>query len=546
MLQELDSSDVKMTTDLLSATGAFGKVYLGLFDNRQVAVKTFPITSEEKFFLSEVLVAEKSLRLPFVLQAIGYVHKPDLRCIVMPLQQYSLQDALDKYDQFPMIGRLEACRDLVNGLINLHAVGVVHYDIKPENILYDGRCWNVGDFGLARVHQLMENSLKVSRRPSRTGSGSQGYCAPEVESLGHMSACADVYSAGVVLLVCVTGYPAIHELAHVTDFLQEEIEEAKSVHAVTLSALWQEDINPTLLALVDLGLKCCSKKTRKEPTRISLCDVAATLQQLLVDMTVITNKRTVPANIIERSIAVDGTTAADDIGPRTAAAAVIDSALQPASVTAIDSTLDLQLSGTITNSLTTTSTPTRSTVLDTMGATGCTGVTGATGKSAPITVDPTKLMLGANPLDNTQSERDSSLPVVFGGSAAGNLCVSGENTHSYTHSDAHSPIPAPSSAASALNLSPANPSPVAPSPANSMSLPRPAISSANPELLSWTQPQFADEWRALNFSVNSGSKELSPSAPRADGLHNPDPSLGARAFADPSRLQRERERERGN
>ena len=58
MLQELDSSDVKMTTDLLSATGAFGKVYLGLFDNRQVAVKTFPITSEEKFFLSEVLVAE--------------------------------------------------------------------------------------------------------------------------------------------------------------------------------------------------------------------------------------------------------------------------------------------------------------------------------------------------------------------------------------------------------------------------------------------------------------------------------------------------------
>ena len=80
-----------------------------------------------------------------MLQAIGYVHKPDLRCIVMPLQQYSLQDALDKYDQFPMIGRLEACRDLVNGLINLHAVGVVHYDIKPENILYDGRCWNVGD-----------------------------------------------------------------------------------------------------------------------------------------------------------------------------------------------------------------------------------------------------------------------------------------------------------------------------------------------------------------------------------------------------------------
>ena len=49
--------------------------------------------------------------------------------------------------------------------------------------------------------------------------------------------------------------------------------------------------------------------------------------------------------------------AADDIGPRTAAAAVIDSALQPASVTAIDSALDLQPSGTITNSLTTTSTP---------------------------------------------------------------------------------------------------------------------------------------------------------------------------------------------
>ena len=77
MLQELDSSDVKMTTDLLSATGAFGKVYLGLFDNRQVAVKTFPITSEEKFFLSEVLhTIFVSQGLPLMCLYFGHIPPP--------------------------------------------------------------------------------------------------------------------------------------------------------------------------------------------------------------------------------------------------------------------------------------------------------------------------------------------------------------------------------------------------------------------------------------------------------------------------------------
>lgn len=61
---------------------------------------------------------------------------------------------------------------IVSGLEYLHNNGVIHRDIRPENVLIDARGYcKITDFGLARVWQPLNSS---------DTSGTPGYAAPEV------------------------------------------------------------------------------------------------------------------------------------------------------------------------------------------------------------------------------------------------------------------------------------------------------------------------------------------------------------------------------
>ena len=89
---------------------------------------------------------------------------------------------------------------LADALTHVHAVGAVHCDVKPGNILLDReRCPLLADFGLAR--------LLDAARVTVTGDlvGTVAYMAPEQVLGGVVGAPADVYSLGLVLLEAVTG-----------------------------------------------------------------------------------------------------------------------------------------------------------------------------------------------------------------------------------------------------------------------------------------------------------------------------------------------------
>jgi serine/threonine protein kinase len=107
----------------------------------------------------------------------------------------------------PLRQALELADQVCQALAYAHSRGVVHCDIKPQNILVDssGRA-KVSDFGIARV--LGPLDLEDVVGPARL-MGTQVYMAPEARRGAPADPSMDVYSLGVVLHEMVTGRPPL-------------------------------------------------------------------------------------------------------------------------------------------------------------------------------------------------------------------------------------------------------------------------------------------------------------------------------------------------
>lgn len=99
---------------------------------------------------------------------------------------------------------LAVLRQTSLGIAAIHAAGIIHRDIKPNNIMVDGsgpglRLW-ITDFGLARAYETESTLSSIG-----TVSGTPGYIAPEL-FLGHPpSQASDLFALGVVLHEIFTG-----------------------------------------------------------------------------------------------------------------------------------------------------------------------------------------------------------------------------------------------------------------------------------------------------------------------------------------------------
>lgn len=118
-----------------------------------------------------------------------YVPGPTLRHVLAEHQRLSPEEAVGVLG--PMLAALATA----------HRIGMVHRDVKPENVLLgtDGSV-KVADFGLARI---AEGSMPTTTRGVLFGT--VAYVAPEIVTVGSSDARADVYAAGIVLFEMLTG-----------------------------------------------------------------------------------------------------------------------------------------------------------------------------------------------------------------------------------------------------------------------------------------------------------------------------------------------------
>ncbi|KAG8503534.1 hypothetical protein CXB51_001503 [Gossypium anomalum] len=189
--------------------GGFGPVYRGkLDDGREVAVKKLSHSSRQgkKEFENEArLLARVQHRN--VVNLLGYcVHGAEKLLVYEYVTNESLDKLLFKSNRKTELDwkrRYEIISGVARGLLYLHEDShnrIIHRDIKAGNILLDDK-WvpKIADFGMARL--FPEDQTHVNTRVA----GTNGYMAPEYVMNGRLSAKADVFSFGVVVLELISG-----------------------------------------------------------------------------------------------------------------------------------------------------------------------------------------------------------------------------------------------------------------------------------------------------------------------------------------------------
>jgi eukaryotic-like serine/threonine-protein kinase len=113
----------------------------------------------------------------------------------------NLKALIEREAPLPEREAIELALQVADGLSFAHAHGLVHRDVKPQNVLLteDGRA-KVTDFGIAR-------SIDVHHGLTQTGTvmGTSDYISPEQARGGPVDACSDIYSLGAVLYELLIG-----------------------------------------------------------------------------------------------------------------------------------------------------------------------------------------------------------------------------------------------------------------------------------------------------------------------------------------------------
>lgn len=250
----------------LLGKGGMATVYKGYQEqiDRYVAIKVLPphpgqdAEFAQRFLLEARTVAR--LQHPHILPVYDYGTEGDVAYLATA---YIEGGALgDRIDSGPMpLSTVETyLREIASALDYAHRQGIVHRDVKPDNILINSEGYSLlGDFGIVKL-------LSSDSNLTATGGliGTPAYMAPEQAQGGEVGPASDIYSLGVVVYEMITGrqpYTAdtpLHVMMkHITDpvpHISEVVTDVPlAVENVLLRALAKqpEDRYPTAAAFAE-------------------------------------------------------------------------------------------------------------------------------------------------------------------------------------------------------------------------------------------------------------------------------------------------------
>ncbi|MEO5824611.1 MAG: protein kinase [Gemmatimonadales bacterium] len=204
--------------------GGMAIVYLArdLKHGRDVAVKVvrpeLAAALGRERFLREIEIAAR-LRHPhivplydsgeFAIDAEEGAPQASLLYYVMPYEVgHSLRDRLEQEGPMPVHDVVLIVRDVCEALAHAHQHGIVHRDIKPDNVLLSAQHALVTDFGVA--HAATEATVQAAGVVGSTPFGTPVYMAPEQASRqAHVDHRADIYAVGVLAYELLAGHPPI-------------------------------------------------------------------------------------------------------------------------------------------------------------------------------------------------------------------------------------------------------------------------------------------------------------------------------------------------
>ena len=191
----------------LVGQGQFGRVFCAI--HRQTGELVALKNLERERFSTHKFLRELrfllSLQHPNIVTCKALEHTPTGRCLVMDYcEAGTLRSLMDDEIKLALPQSLKLVTDILAGLEHAHSHGIIHCDIKPENILLNVQVYGwtakISDFGIARLIQ------ELPELPTDRGNtGSPAYMAPE-RFYGQYSQASDIYSVGVLLFELLAGH----------------------------------------------------------------------------------------------------------------------------------------------------------------------------------------------------------------------------------------------------------------------------------------------------------------------------------------------------
>jgi len=251
--------------------GAFGCVYLGIFNKTEVAIKKLSKTNisdvDIKAFIAEAELMRNLPPHPNVVLFRGVTVPPDPLSIVTDYcNGGTLSEYLKNHPNLPISEKLQFIKDIAKGMLHLHCgipgKEVIHRDLAARNILLKNGVALITDFGLSRVKSSLDDYQKTQNNV-----GPLKWMSPESLFENKYSTKSDVFSFGVVIYEIIAQEPPWKDLSGV-----QAAGKVNNGYRMVLP-----ESCPCPLVLKKLMVKCWAQLPSDRPDFEKICDILENL-----------------------------------------------------------------------------------------------------------------------------------------------------------------------------------------------------------------------------------------------------------------------------